>query len=77
MFVLQLGARVCSIHEFSHVFPSRLHIRPHPDSRQTIEQSSVRIDTVLSYCRYSLWDQELANYLPYFTVSSKWASMNV
>ncbi|KAH9423617.1 hypothetical protein DERP_005197, partial [Dermatophagoides pteronyssinus] len=34
--------------------------------REILEKSSIQINVILSYCRYSLWDNELINYLDYF-----------
>lgn len=36
--------------------------------REILEKSSIQINVILSYCRYSLWDNELINYLDYFKV---------
>ena len=37
--------------------------------KEVLERSEVKIDTVLSYCHYSLNDTSLLDYLPYFKVS--------
>ncbi|XP_075538779.1 uncharacterized protein LOC142573131 isoform X1 [Dermacentor variabilis] len=34
--------------------------------REVLQKSSVRVDTVLSYCRGTLFDDSLADYLPFF-----------
>ena len=37
--------------------------------KEVLEQSGVKIDTVLSYCHYSLNDTSLLDYIPFFQVS--------
>ena len=37
-------------------------------SRTVLERTTVKIDTVLSYCHVSMNDNSLADYLPYFQV---------
>ena len=37
-------------------------------SREIVEKSSVKIDTVLSYCRLSMNDSTLLGYLDFFKV---------
>ena len=37
--------------------------------RNVLEKSPVHVDTVLTYCRYSMNDSSLLDYLPYFQVS--------
>ncbi|XP_050042984.1 uncharacterized protein [Dermacentor andersoni] len=34
--------------------------------REVLQKSSIRVDTVLSYCRGTLFDDSLADYLPFF-----------
>ena len=38
--------------------------------RKVVELSTVPIDVVQTYCRNTIMDQELTNYLPFFEVCS-------
>ena len=42
--------------------------------RMVLENSSVKIDTVMTYCHYCLNDTSLSGYLPYFKV--RWTERN-
>lgn len=37
--------------------------------KEVVQRSGVPIDTVLTYCRSTIMDQELANYMPFFQVT--------
>lgn len=43
--------------------------------REVIEKSPVKIDCVLSYCRLTLMDDTLKDYIPFFKVSRAFADL--
>ncbi len=62
----RVSTRAAGVRASSQLFPL---ISTHCLYREVIKRSSVPIDTVLSYCRYSLNDVALEDHLAFFKAS--------